>query len=74
MTSLTPLGGLILGLVSSLHCVVMCGGVGGALSISLGPTGVLPDRARALAMAQVGKMVAYVAAGTVVGRPWSPVW
>ena len=67
MTSLTLLGGLILGLVSSLHCVVMCGGVGGALSISLGRTGALPDRARALAMAQIGKLVAYVTAGALVG-------
>ena len=67
MTSLTLLGGLILGLVSSLHCVAMCGGVGGTLSISLGRSTAFPDRARALAMAQVGKMVAYVAAGAVVG-------
>ena len=67
MTSLTLLGGLILGLVSSLHCVAMCGGLGGTLSISLGRSTAFPDRARALAMAQVGKMVAYVAAGAVVG-------
>ena len=67
MSSLTLLGGLILGLMSSLHCVVMCGGVGGALSLSLGRTSSLPDRARALMTAQAGKLIAYVTAGAIVG-------
>lgn len=67
MTSLTLLGGLILGLVSSLHCVVMCGGVGGALSMTLGRSEAMGDRARALMIAQAGKLIAYVAAGSVVG-------
>lgn len=67
LSSLTLLGGLILGLVSSLHCVVMCGGVGGALSMTLGRTTAFRDRARALMTAQAGKLVSYVAAGALVG-------
>ena len=67
MSSLTLLGGLILGLVSSLHCVVMCGGVGGALSMTLGRTTAFRDRASALMTAQAGKLISYVTAGAVVG-------
>jgi len=67
VTSLTLLGGFILGLISSLHCMAMCGGIGGALSMTLGRTSSLPDRARALAGAQAGKLLAYVLAGMIVG-------
>lgn len=67
LSSLTLLGGLILGLVSSMHCVVMCGGVGGALSMTLSRTPAPRDRFRTLITAQAGKLISYVAAGALIG-------
>jgi sulfite exporter TauE/SafE len=57
---------LLLGLVGSLHCLGMCGGIAGALSQSLppGPTGVNVLRS---GLYSCGRITSYAAAGLGVG-------
>ncbi len=60
---------LILGLFSSVHCLGMCGGIIGALSLSL-PEPVRQHRGRLLAFIAIyntGRILSYAAAGTLVG-------
>jgi sulfite exporter TauE/SafE/copper chaperone CopZ len=65
---------LVIGLVSSVHCVVMCGGINlsqcmsspAAPAVRAGP----PDRARALLppiLYNAGRIVSYTATGVIVG-------
>lgn len=67
MTSLTFIGGVLLGLASSLHCAGMCGGIAASLALSLRPGGSTRARAEVLLAAQAGKTLAYVTAGGALG-------
>jgi sulfite exporter TauE/SafE len=72
--SLTFLGGLLLGLASSLHCVGMCGGIASGLMFAFSPGGSTADRARPLLAAQAGRVLTYAAAGAAVGALGSTVY
>ena len=64
--TLTP---LLIGLASALHCVGMCGGIIGALSLGLDPA-VRARRGRLLAHVaayNLGRVFSYAAAGALVG-------
>ena len=69
--SLTFLGGLMLGVASSLHCAGMCGAVASSLMFAFSPVGA---RARPLVAAQAGRVLVYVAVGAVVGAVGSTVY
>jgi hypothetical protein len=58
---------LLLGFFGSAHCVVMCGGVAGALSGGLVRIGRAPRPVRATLAYNVGRVSAYVALGALVG-------
>jgi len=63
----TTLGaGLALGLVGSVHCLGMCGGIAGALTQSL-PPGATGSRALRSALHSLGRTTSYAAAGGAVG-------
>ena len=69
MTELLTLpAALLMGLAASGHCMVMCGGVAGAMSIAtvVGPRGRGPDR-RLLLASQLGRISSYALAGAAVG-------
>ena len=57
---------LLLGLFGSAHCVLMCGGIAGALSSDLVQIGKRTRRAPTFAY-NAGRVAAYVALGAVVG-------
>ncbi len=65
LSELSLAGGMLAGFASSLHCVGMCGGIAATLSVSLGGDAV-QSRARALMLAQTGRMAADVTAGAVL--------
>lgn len=67
MVDLSFLGGLILGLASSLHCAGMCGGIASGLLLAFEPGHGVGARARVLLVAQAGRIAAYVAAGGFLG-------
>ncbi len=71
---LTFLGGLMLGIASSLHCVGMCGAIASSLMFAFSPRDNAADRARALIAAQAGRALVYVAAGAAVGAVGSVVY
>ena len=59
----------ILGLFSTVHCLGMCGGIIGALSLSL-PEPFHQHRGRLLAFVasyNIGRILSYTAAGTIIG-------
>lgn len=60
-------GGVLAGFASTLHCAVMCGGIGSALMFSLSPGGSLTSRAGVLAAAQTGKWITYIGLGALAG-------
>ncbi len=64
MTWLIP--ALLLGLFGSAHCVLMCGGIAGALSSDLVQIGKRARRSPTFAY-NAGRVAAYVALGAVVG-------
>lgn len=64
---LTLTAGLMVGFASSLHCAGMCGAIGSALMLAAHPQGALSTRARTLLLSQAGRILAYAAAGGVVG-------
>jgi len=72
--SLTFLGGLLLGLASSLHCVGMCGGIASGLMFAFSPGDSAADRARPLLAAQAGRVLIYAAAGAALGALGSTVY
>ncbi len=60
---------LLVGVLGSMHCAGMCGGILGALTYSL-PAGVRrrPERLLGILLAlNLGRMVSYAAAGALVG-------
>ncbi len=62
-------GGFILGLVSTVHCLGMCGGIIGALSLNL-PQSIRDNRWRMLPYVlayNLGRLTSYVFMGAVVG-------
>jgi uncharacterized protein len=62
----TLLGGVLLGLASTLHCAAMCGGIASGVVFLFNP----PDtgrRVRVLFSAQAGRIAAYVIAGAILG-------
>lgn len=67
MEQINFLGGLILGLASTLHCAAMCGGIAGSLLLILSPAE--PGRRPLLSLAglQAGRILAYMLAGAAVG-------
>jgi uncharacterized protein len=68
-SSLTITQVFLIGLVSSLHCLGMCGGIMGALSLSL-PADVRQRKVSQLqfvALFNIGRIISYVAAGLVAG-------
>lgn len=67
MVDLSFLGGLLLGLASSLHCAGMCGGIASGLLLAFEPGRGAGARARVLLVAQAGRITAYVAAGGFLG-------
>jgi len=71
---LTFLGGLLLGLASSLHCAGMCGAIASSLMFAFSPGEAAADRGRALMAAQAGRVLVYVAAGTAVGAVGSTLY
>jgi hypothetical protein len=65
LSELSIAGGLLAGFASSLHCVGMCGGIAASLSVTLGGNTAVA-RTRALMLAQLGRMAAYVLAGSLL--------
>lgn len=65
LSELSIAGGVLAGFASSLHCVGMCGGIAASLSATLGGE-TAGGRARALMLAQAGRILAYVLAGAVL--------
>lgn len=62
----TLVGGVLLGLASSLHCAAMCGGIASGVVFLFHPQDTR-SRVRVLMSAQAGRIAAYVAAGAVLG-------
>jgi sulfite exporter TauE/SafE len=67
MATLTLTAALILGLASSLHCVAMCGGIIGALSLSVGGTAGRAGRLVYVAGYNLGRIGSYAVAGALSG-------
>lgn len=67
MVDLTFLGGLMLGLASSLHCAGMCGGIASGVLMAFDPRQGPAGRARVLLTSQAGRIASYVAAGGFLG-------
>jgi hypothetical protein len=61
-TEITFLGGLVLGLASTLHCSAMCGAVSCSALLSLGPTTV-PERIAHAVLLNLGRLAAYAVLG-----------
>jgi hypothetical protein len=72
--SLTFLGGLLLGLASSLHCAGMCGAIASSLMFAFSPGDGMGERARALTAAHAGRVLMYVAGGATLGAVGSTVY
>jgi uncharacterized protein len=62
----TLVGGVLLGLASSLHCAAMCGGIASGVVFLFDPQDT-QSRVRVLLSAQAGRIAAYVIAGGVLG-------
>ncbi len=69
--SLTFLGGLLMGLASSLHCAGMCGAIASSLMFAFSPGESPAERARTLLAAHAGRLLVYVAGGMVLGAAGS---
>ena len=74
LTSMSFLGGLLLGLASSPHCAGMCGGIASGLSFSIAPQGALAARLKVLGQAQAGKALSYMAMGALLGAAGSSLY
>jgi len=72
--SLTFLGGLLLGLASSLHCAGMCGAIASSLMFAFSAGDGTAERARALMGAHAGRVLMYVAGGAALGAVGSTVY
>jgi len=65
--ALTFLGGLLLGLASSLHCAAMCGAIASSLMFGFSGGDAAGKRLEALFAAHAGRVLMYVAAGAALG-------
>lgn len=67
------LGGVLLGLASTLHCAGMCGGIATSIVLLFAPA---PARQRlgVLMLAQAGRITGYIAAGVILGAAGSGVY
>ncbi len=72
--SFTLLGGLLLGLASSLHCAGMCGAIASSLIFAFSPGDGEGERVRALMAAHAGRVLMYVAGGAVLGAVGSTIY
>lgn len=63
----TILGGMLMGFASSLHCAGMCGSIGSALLLTTHPGADTATKARSLLLMQSGRVLAYAAAGGILG-------
>jgi uncharacterized protein len=61
-TEITFLGGLVLGLASTLHCSAMCGGISCSALLSLSPRSGW-DRVRYAVLLNLGRILAYATLG-----------
>jgi len=64
---LSLLGALGIGLLGSVHCVAMCGGIAGAIALGLPSGAGALARARLLATVGAGRILGYAAAGVLAG-------
>jgi len=71
-TAVTFLGGLILGLASTLHCSAMCGAISCSALLSLGPTTAWGRAGHAL-MLNLGRIASYCALGAAAAVAGSAV-
>lgn len=62
----TLMGGILLGLASSLHCAAMCGGIASGVVFLFHPQDTRA-RVRVLFSAQAGRIAAYGVAGALLG-------
>jgi sulfite exporter TauE/SafE len=68
MDSLTPIAALVAGLLGSGHCVLMCGGIAGALGLGGQAGAACAGRSlRFPALYNVGRVTSYAAAGGIAG-------
>lgn len=68
MTSVPSLLGAVgIGLLGSVHCVAMCGGIAGALAMTLPPDAPAGARARLQASLSSGRLLGYATAGALAG-------
>jgi hypothetical protein len=72
--SFTLLGGLLLGLASSLHCAGMCGAIASSLMFAFSPGDGEGERVRTLMAAHAGRVLMYVAGGAVLGAVGSTIY
>lgn len=72
-SELTIVGGLLLGLASTLHCAGMCGGIATSLTLAFGSDGHA-GRLRVLMLAQAGRVTAYILAGAILGAAGSGLY
>lgn len=74
VTEFGILSGFLLGLASSLHCAGMCGPIASALLFTLDPAADVQDRLATVLTVQLGKAIAYVAAGGILGALGSEIY
>src|SRR5208337_3646179 len=72
--SLTLIGGLLLGLASTLHCAGMCGAIASSIMFAFSSGERTSERARSLLTAHAGRLLVYVAGGVAVGTIGSTVY
>ncbi len=65
-SSLTFVGGLLMGLASSLHCAGMCGAIASSLLFTFDPGGGWA-RARVHFTGQFGRILVYITGGSLLG-------
>lgn len=61
------LGGVLLGLASSLHCMGMCGPIASSLLFIQAPHSSMRRRTEVLLIAQTGRVFGYCVAGMILG-------
>jgi hypothetical protein len=65
---------LLLGFAASGHCLVMCGGIAGALGLATAKNANGRPRAPLVIAYQVGRIASYAVAGALVGARWVSSW
>lgn len=63
----TPLAALVAGLLGSAHCVLMCGGIAGALGYGSAGSACAGQTLRFPLLYNLGRITSYATAGAVVG-------